>query len=107
MKLSHSLPPHQAPSHLGTYLKFPWRRPTRIKMRYFICMTMLLTAPLYAADHVPRVLVIGTGGTIAGTAESSTDLHYDPGKLSVDAILRTVPDIKQQVDAHHLELEGQ
>ncbi|PKP62567.1 MAG: asparaginase [Alphaproteobacteria bacterium HGW-Alphaproteobacteria-9] len=35
----------------------------------------------------PRILVLGTGGTIAGAAESATSAAYQPGGLSLDAML--------------------
>ncbi len=35
----------------------------------------------------PRILVLGTGGTIAGAAESATSAAYQPGGLSLEAML--------------------
>ena len=35
----------------------------------------------------PKVVIIGTGGTIAGRAASATDLAYDAAQLSVDELL--------------------
>ena len=35
----------------------------------------------------PRILVLGTGGTIAGAAASATSAAYQPGGLSLDAML--------------------
>ncbi len=51
-----------------------------------ICVT-----PLYAQSQgLPKVMVIATGGTIAGSAESNATTNYKPGVLSVDQILASV-----------------
>jgi L-asparaginase len=46
-----------------------------------------------AQNHMPRVIILATGGTIAGSAESPTQATYSPGVISVDQIIATVPDI--------------
>jgi len=43
----------------------------------------------------PRVVILATGGTIAGSAISSTQASYQPGVLSIEQILKTVPEIEQ------------
>jgi L-asparaginases, type II len=48
------------------------------------------------AKHLPLVWVIATGGTIASTGTSATDLsNYRIGALSGDEIVRSVPQIGQ------------
>lgn len=45
-----------------------------------------------SAPEPPRVVLLATGGTIAGTAASAGDsLNYTPGQLSVQALLAAVP----------------
>jgi L-asparaginase len=39
----------------------------------------------------PRVVVLGTGGTIAGTGDGPNAVAYRAAQLSVDALLRAVP----------------
>jgi L-asparaginase len=46
----------------------------------------------------PKVLVLGTGGTIAGVARNPGGATYDPGKLAVDAILSAIPEVKQDIE---------
>ena len=46
----------------------------------------------------PKVVIIGTGGTIAGRAVSATDLAYDAAQLSVDELLEVVPGLKDIAD---------
>ncbi len=46
--------------------------------------------------HRPRILLIGTGGTIAGTAPASTQLnHYLAGAIGAGELLQTVPQLQQ------------
>ena len=46
----------------------------------------------------PKVVIIGTGGTIAGRAASATDLAYDAAQLSVDELLEAIPGLKDIAD---------
>ena len=43
----------------------------------------------------PRIALIATGGTIAGTAGSATDTSgYTAGQLGADALLAAVPQLE-------------
>jgi len=47
----------------------------------------------------PRIVIIGTGGTIAGAGASSVNTgDYDSAKVAVDKIIAAVPEIKQVAD---------
>lgn len=53
----------------------------------------------------PRIALIATGGTIAGTAGSATDTHgYTAGQLGADALIAAVPQLAglARVDAEQL-----
>ncbi|MFJ4143241.1 type II asparaginase [Pseudomonas sp. NPDC089734] len=51
-------------------------------------------AQTQAQPELPHVAVLATGGTIAGTAESSTQTTgYKPGVLSAEALLKSVPSL--------------
>ena len=41
----------------------------------------------------PKVVIVGTGGTIAGRADSATNLAYSAGQLSVADLLEVIPDL--------------
>jgi L-asparaginase len=43
----------------------------------------------------PRVRVLATGGTIAGTAPSEVEAAYRSGEVSVDALMRALPDLRR------------
>jgi len=46
----------------------------------------------------PRVVILATGGTIAGTAASGTQAGYASGQVSVDAMIDAVPGIRALAD---------
>lgn len=52
-----------------------------------------------AAGRRPRVVIVGTGGTIAGTGDSRTrSTVYQPATLSVDVLAQAVPDLPEIAD---------
>ncbi|MBE9017637.1 L-asparaginase, partial [Chroococcidiopsidales cyanobacterium LEGE 13417] len=53
-------------------------------------------APSTAAQRqLPNVVIIATGGTIAGTgATSTTTVGYTAAKVGIDSLLNAVPEIK-------------
>ncbi|MDO5629324.1 MAG: asparaginase [Mobilicoccus sp.] len=48
----------------------------------------------------PRVVVLGTGGTIAGSAQATDSHHYTAGVFSVDQLTAAVPGLADRVDLH-------
>ena len=52
---------------------------------------LLLALPVQAAK--PKVVILATGGTIAGSAESQTQAGYASGQVGVDVLLGAVPQI--------------
>jgi L-asparaginase len=46
-------------------------------------------------QRLPNVVILATGGTIAGTAESETDAGYQSGRVGVDALLEAVPALQK------------
>jgi L-asparaginase len=54
---------------------------------------------------LPKVVVIGTGGTIAGSAASSTEFHdYKPGKVAVQALIDGIPGLKNAAEVRSEQL---
>ncbi len=57
-------------------------------------LAMLLCGSLYAADaDKPKIVIVATGGTIAGSAESATDAGYQSGAVGVDILIAAVPQL--------------
>jgi L-asparaginase len=47
-----------------------------------------------SAKKLPRIVIIATGGTIAGSADSKTSVGYTSGAVTVDALIAAVPTLK-------------
>jgi len=56
-----------------------------------VLLALLVAGPAEAAR---RVLILATGGTIAGSAETQTQAGYTSGQVGVDALLAAVPQLK-------------
>ena len=71
-------------------------KPTR---RTFITLVVLLSLtnshPVFSqGKQLPNIVILATGGTIAGAAATSTQAGYTSGAVTIDAMLAAVPGIK-------------
>ncbi len=63
-------------------------------------LSLLVGAAPSAQQAKPIVHVLSTGGTIAGSGSSSTDLsNYKPGSILGEELVKAVPQIAQIADA--------
>jgi len=46
----------------------------------------------------PKIVIVATGGTIAGSAESATAAGYSSGAVGVDVLINAVPQLKDVAD---------
>ena len=54
-----------------------------------------------AAAHLPNVMILATGGTIAGTGTSSTTtVGYSAAKVGVERLIDAVPELRQVANVH-------
>ena len=54
------------------------------------------TSLIFAQNaDLPNVVILATGGTIAGSAETGTQAGYTSGKLGIDAMIDAVPGIRK------------
>jgi len=64
--------------------------------------TALLLCGMFAnlalAEDLPKVVILATGGTIAGSAETETTAGYQSGQVGVDVLLAAVPDLAKIAD---------
>src|SRR5499427_8558631 len=60
-----------------------------------VLAAVLLTLPTLAADKLPTVVVLATGGTIAGAAASDVQAGYTSGQVGVHQLLAAVPQAKK------------
>jgi L-asparaginase len=68
-------------------------------LRSFVAVAVVLTAitaqSTFAQDKkLPNVVILATGGTIAGAAATGTQAGYTSGAVTIDAMLQAVPGIK-------------
>src|SRR5262245_12212603 len=58
-------------------------------------LVLLLAVPAWSADKLPSVVVLATGGTIAGAAASDVQAAYTSGQVGVEQLLAAVPQAKK------------
>lgn len=67
--------------------------------RFVICsvavfMIMLFSIPSYTNDTLPRIVILATGGTIAGVgATATTTVGYAAAKVGVEGLISAVPEL--------------
>ena len=66
-----------------------------------VAVVILLAATgAWAAEDTdkPNIVILATGGTIAGSAETQTQAGYTSGQVGVDVLINAVPQIKELAD---------
>jgi L-asparaginase len=58
------------------------------------------------AQGKPRIVIVATGGTIAGSAESSTAGGYKSGAVAVDVLINAVPQMKKFADVRGVQVSS-
>src|SRR5215468_4982311 len=59
---------------------------------------LLLLVVSLEAQKLPRVIILATGGTIAGAGASSDRAGYTAGKIPIDQLIGTIPSVKKIAD---------
>src|SRR6267142_3682566 len=54
----------------------------------------------------PHVVIVATGGTIAGAAESATAAGYKSGAVAVDTLIAAVPRMKTFADVTGVQISS-
>jgi L-asparaginase len=72
-------------------------------MRISRIASLAATAALVASTSLfaqgkPKVVIVATGGTIAGAAPSQTEAGYQSGAVGVDTLIKAVPQLKDIAD---------
>lgn len=62
---------------------------------------LLLALSLYAK---PRIVILATGGTIAGSASGAAQASYQPGVLSIQQIISSVPHIQELAELKGIQV---
>ena len=72
---------------------------TPLRILGMLGATLLLASSTFAqAPKKPKIVILATGGTIAGAALSPTDPGYQSGAVGVDILIKAVPDLKKIAD---------
>jgi len=64
------------------------------------------TLPLGAQNRKPHIVIVATGGTIAGAAESTTSAGYRSGAVAVDTLIAAVPQMKKFADVTGVQVSS-
>src|SRR5689334_25052972 len=65
-----------------------------MRPRPSILLALILVVAQYAvAQKKPNIVILATGGTIAGAAASGTQAAYTSGAVTIDAMIAAVPGI--------------
>lgn len=73
------------------------RTQPRIQLLILIVLTVF-NCQYALAQKKPTVVILATGGTIAGAAASGTQAAYTSGAVTIDAMIAAVPGIKDMAD---------
>lgn len=58
-------------------------------------LATIFVASARSSDKLPNVVVLASGGTIAGAAASDVQASYTSGQLGVDQLIAAVPQAKK------------
>ena len=70
-----------------------WRR-----VGVIVASLVMATTVFAQGAKKPKVVILATGGTIAGAAASQTDAGYKSGAVGVDILIQAVPQLKELAD---------
>lgn len=71
----------------------------KVRTLIAVCVALLFACSLHAQSaKKPRIVIVATGGTIAGSAASATEAGYQSGAVGVDILIAAVPQLKEVAD---------
>jgi L-asparaginase len=70
----------------------------RVSGLILTCAIIIVAAACAQTGKKPKVVIVATGGTIAGAAASQTDAGYKSGAVGVDILINAVPQLKEIAD---------
>lgn len=77
---------------------------TYMKRYILAALAILCLSPLRGQEIKPRIIIVATGGTIAGIAASPAENAYTPAQLTVESLIRQVPQISGKASVEGLQL---
>ena len=73
-------------------------RIAKYMLRNILMATIALMMVASAAYAKPKIMILATGGTIAGAQASTAEAGYKSGSFSVDDLIKAVPQLKDIAD---------
>src|SRR5678810_1159810 len=67
-------------------------------MKKLVILLVSLTVVIGLNAQLPRVIILATGGTIAGAGTSSDRAGYTAGKIPIEDLIGTIPTVKKVAD---------
>lgn len=86
-------------------MSFNSSRPRRTILALAVGVTACVLAAGAQAPK-PRIVIVATGGTIAGTADSATAAGYKSAALAVDLLIAAVPQMKSFADVRGVQVSS-
>src|SRR5262245_48657687 len=80
--------------------------PRRISYTFITAAALMVGTLSLAAQTKPRIVIVATGGTIAGSAESTTAAGYKSGAVAVDVLINAVPQMKKFADVRGVQVSS-
>jgi len=74
-----------------------FRIPSRV-FREVLTTVVIVVFVASAAQAKPKIMILATGGTIAGAQASTSEAGYKAGSFSVDDLIKAVPQLKDLAD---------
>jgi len=71
---------------------------SKIYIRNILVLALILLSQISCGQKKPVVVILATGGTIAGSAKSGVQSGYTSGQVTIDAMVNSVPDITKLAD---------
>jgi L-asparaginase len=68
-----------------------------MKKAFAVLMSVILLAGLQA-QQLPRIIILATGGTIAGKGASADRAGYTAGKIPIEDLIGAIPQVKKVAD---------
>ena len=70
-------------------------------MKKLLSILLILVVVAQAqAQQLPRIIILATGGTIAGAGASADRAGYTAGKIPIDDLIGTIPTVKKIANYH-------
>jgi L-asparaginase len=77
---------------------------TYMKKYILTAFAILCLFPVRGQEIKPRIVIVATGGTIAGIAASPAENAYTPAQLTVETLIRQVPQITGKASVKGVQL---